>query len=117
MCGTVLSPDLDHDWRTESEQILWRLSPALGLPFTVAWSAYAFAVPHRSFFSHFPIVGTLGRLLYVAALLWLAQVHLRAVGLDVDAFWFTENPRPVLAMCCGLAVADCLHWLMDGCPV
>jgi len=117
LSGVLLSPDLDHDDITISEGILWRVSPALGIPFTIAWTPYAKLLPHRSPLSHWPIVGTLGRVLYVLALLLLVQVHLRAVGVRFDALFWTRWPAASAAFIAGLAVSDALHWIADGFPV
>jgi len=117
LSGVLLSPDLDHDWRTESELILWRITPAIGIPWSVIWCPYQYLIPHRSPLSHWPLVGTLGRVLYVVALLLLAQVHLRAVGVPFDAMFWTQWPAASAAFCAGLAVSDFGHWLFDGCPI
>jgi len=63
-------------------------------------------VLHRSWLSHAPVIGTLGRVLYfgtiMAATLWLAG----ATVYQDDVMWLI----PFVA---GLAVSDTLHWLMD----
>jgi len=111
LTNTVMGPDLDHEKVTENELVLWRVSPVVGVPYSLMWLPYSH-LPHRSPLSHWPVVGTLGRLLYVAAWLLLAQLLL-----GVDAFWFLAYPKSVAAYCAGLALADGLHWLWDGCPV
>lgn len=58
IAGSVLSPDLDTECMYSK---FW-----LG-----AWIPYRDALAHRSLWSHGPVIGTLGRLLYLAALLSL----------------------------------------------
>lgn len=58
---TILTPDLDI-------RCMW--SQCWGGLF---WP-YQQAISHRSFASHGPVVGTLGRILYVAVLAWLLSI-------------------------------------------
>lgn len=60
--GFYLSPDLDTKSRP------WRRWG----PLRMLWEPYRRLVPHRSFLSHSPIVGSAIRLLYLAILLALA---------------------------------------------
>lgn len=116
MSGVVLSPDLDIEHKTASERVLWGLSPIIGLPFELAFMPYAWAFPHRSPISHWPVLGTLGRLAYLVVLLVILQLHLRRLGLEFDALFWTRYPRAAFAWAAGLAVSDGLHWVMDGLP-
>lgn len=66
---TILTPDLDI-------RCMW--SRCWGGLF---WP-YQKALSHRSFYSHGPVVGTLGRIFYVAVLAWLLSV-VGVLGVDV----------------------------------
>lgn len=105
--GVLFSPDLDQDGVTLSEGMLLRRSLIIGVPWFLYWWPYAKLIPHRHWLSHFPVVGTLGRLLYFAPVLWLFW-HFGLRG---------HLPEPVVQMLpwlvLGLAVSDALHWLLD----
>jgi len=107
--GIALTPDLDQEMTTYFEWKLIRKTGPLGFLWMALWSVYSLALPHRSHLSHFPILGTLGRLLYlavIAAIIWLIAgrpevcfpVWLHTLGLGVIL---------------GLAVSDVAHWIMD----
>ena len=83
----------------------------LGLVGALLWAPYAWAHPHRSFLSHAPLVSTLLRLLYLAALLWLA---LWLAGADYRSLALTVWQSPYLPYALGgLAASDLLHIVMD----
>lgn len=70
------------------------------------------AIPHRHWLSHCPIVGTLGRLLYMTlmgGLIWLllGRPPLPFVLVNLPAGW-------IAAFVAGLMVSDTAHWLMDS---
>ena len=106
LVGIVLSPDLDQESISRTE---WRI---VHVTFGVGWLwpflswPYARLVPHRSIWSHAPLLGTAGRVAYFGSLvtvaLWLAGVTVY----QEDVMWLA----PLVA---GLAVSDTLHWLMD----
>ena len=112
--GLLLEPDLDVDHITASEnrlltsKWLWLFG---GLWF-LFWLPYAKLMPHRSFFSHFPIVGTAIRLAYlilpVLGVLWIIGVTDNPFALlmrlpDNFLLWFFY----------GLVVSDLGHWVAD----
>lgn len=100
LAGLLLSPDLDL-----SKCNARRRWGALG----IIWEPYAAMLPHRSQASHAPIIGTLGRLAYLAA-----------IGLPLPLLFPVTVPWhlwPTLAwFAVGLAIADIGHWLLDGRP-
>ena len=84
-----------------------------GLWFAVWWP-YARLIPrHRHPLSHFPLVGTAGRVIYLSAilvLLWFAAGFMAPMP---ALSW----PAPDSALwwgLAGLAVVDALHALMDA---
>lgn len=109
IAGLILSPDLDQPMITDSE---WRiikipiLGWLLGTLWVAFWLPYSFACKHRGI-SHWPVLGTITRLLYLA---------LPAIGI----WWFLGWPPPTLEMWLafvwfgfGLMVADCGHFIRD----
>ena len=100
--GIILSPDLDQEGKTHSENVIFRMLKPLGVVFFLYWYTYAVIMPHRHFLSHFPVVGTLGRLMYLAPLWWLLFWR---VGLDVPGWgvWWVA----------GLMLSDAVHWARD----
>ncbi len=114
MAGLVISPDLDVRHRdTHAETIMRRSLGCLGGGiWNLLWLPYAYLIPHhRHPLSHWPILGTAVRLLYLFALplivYWLVAPRLGWT--PADLFW-----QPVLWWAVGgLALVDALHWLMD----
>jgi len=116
--GLFLTPDLDIDAGSMSEEEVRRISP-LGENFWwVYWYPYRRLIPHRSPLSHFPLVGTLGRLLYLSIpyLIILAVTFILNQAafalLTIAGLWLVFFPYFQIAVL-GLASADLLHFLMD----
>jgi uncharacterized metal-binding protein len=86
---------------------------ALGLPSALIWTPYAYLVKHRSPLSHWPVVGTIGRLLYLASLAGALLAILRPALLSAALSWLQAPPLWLFFAAAGLAAADSLHWLMD----
>jgi len=108
LLGIPLTPDLDQISISKSE---WRLVKKFG-PFGFVWMAYwwlyAWVIPHRSFWSHFPIVGTILRLIYI---MFLPTIFYIYKGYNII---LPELAWEVLAgVFVGLVVSDFLHWGMD----
>jgi len=105
VAGVFLSPDLDINHKTVSERAfaVW-FGKIIGKVWFIIWWPYAMAIPHRHWTSHFPIVGTVGRLAYLWVILRLFNY---AVPITEELVWFSA----------GLAFADILHWIMDGFPL
>ncbi len=105
LAGLWMHPDRDLPAAKVDYQI-----GLLGLPGAIFWAAYAWAVPHRSWFSHWPIVGTAGRLAYVLGLAWLVAW---LAGVDLVVWLAAVDVAAVALFVGGLAVADAAHWVMD----
>ncbi|MEP0872413.1 metal-binding protein [Trichocoleus desertorum AS-A10] len=99
--GLMFSPDLDlksKPWRR------WGLLRWI-------WTPYQAWVPHRSFLSHTPIVGTLIKLLYLGFPVAIACV-LMGVKIDLE----TANAGMVAGgwfFLGGVEAGCCIHLLMD----
>lgn len=85
----------------------------LGLPGALIWTPYAYIVKHRSRLSHWPIVGTIGRIVYLAALAGVFAALIRP-RLLLEAFSWLHAPHPwLISGVAGLAASDAIHWVMD----
>ncbi len=104
--GQVLTPDADLIGFGESGSwalcaLRWSLGVPISVLFRVYFTPYSKAIPHRSFWSHFPIVGTIGRLIYT-------------IPFWYPLYWLHGWVEPTLAwMAVGLAVSDIGHWIFD----
>lgn len=104
--GLVVEPDLDQDAQAAPLSTMRQTGgDGLAILWQLYWSPYARLIPHRSFWSHAPVVGTLGRILYLApvwgfpALLW--------------SHFFGIPTGQLVACTIGLAWVDTLHYIMD----
>jgi uncharacterized metal-binding protein len=108
--GWFVEPDLDVDGLTRSE---WRIVERLhivGMLWVTFWYPYARALPHRSKFSHWPVLGTLLRCLYLAGGVWLLERIVSGIQLDWQALLFDERAHWWFI---GLCVADAAHYVAD----
>lgn len=105
MAGLILSPDLDLVNRNNGGCMALNFWRAIALH--RYWRVYGL-LPHHSPLSHWPVLGTLGRLAYCAPF-WLVPGWALAPYSDAQLIFLATA---VL----NLAVADCLHWVLDGAP-
>lgn len=116
--GILVTPDLDQQTRGWAENKLLRsrniVIALFGAIHYVLWYPYALFIPHRHFLSHFPIVGTAGRLVYLASALsvvyWLVTAVMH-IPLVLPA-WSSISGY-MTAVVAGLAVSDTLHFVAD----
>lgn len=105
MSGILLTPDLDVDNGNISDSIirndwghipqyLWRLY----------WTPYAKILKHRSFWSHFPLVSTAIRVIYIS-LIPILFMYLFGFEFELNRYW--------IEWFIGLCVSDFLHYLFD----
>lgn len=112
--GLWLSPDLDTRSRATGR---WG-------PLHLVWWPYRRLLSHRSLFSHSPLLGTTGRLAYLAGALALAAAALHPLGapaphqllVQAHALWQTRHPL-LLAALVGLEASSWLHLVQDGDPL
>jgi len=84
----------------------------LGIVWFAIWFPYAKLMPHRSFWSHFPLVGTAVRLAYLLAIIALIASILGFYEVALD--WAESVPPEVwVYLYLGLATADIGHWVAD----
>jgi len=107
--GKILSSDLDQKNITASEwYVLKWLGPLAGL-WIAYWWPYAMLIKHRSPLSHYPVIGTAGRLIY----LLLGPTYL-IVKQDIDVSpWVLVL---VAGAVFGLVISDTAHYVMDFRP-
>jgi uncharacterized metal-binding protein len=114
--GLLLSPDLDT-----------RSNPTRRWgPLRLLWWPYRRCLSHRSLVSHCPLLGTAGRLTYLAGLVLLLAAALQplALGLPspqqvVDAaigLWQQQRPH-VISVLVGIEASSWLHLIQDGDPM
>jgi uncharacterized metal-binding protein len=112
LSGILLSPDLDIDGKTYAEQ-----DPLFGSLWYIIWWPYGKLISHRSFFSHFPIIGTFGRQLYLVLLLWaIKTVVFPEVIVEFDYTLLQNYTGFVVSFYTGLIMADFVHYLRDSGP-
>lgn len=106
LVGGLVTPDLDIESSTQEERLLQKI-PFIGPVFSgiweTVWFPYAKLLPHRSPFSHWPILGTAGRFFYIYLAARLIMFHLGYnLRLSFD-WWFLA----------AWAVQDTIHWGLD----
>ncbi len=108
LLGIMLTPDLDQEGISSSEHAFIKYTFGLGFLWAMLWYPYAMLIKHRSPLSHFPILGTAGRLLYLG--LWLL----------LPSYWgwhLIKFPPETLRLFCwvlgGLVLSDAAHWFLD----
>jgi len=81
------------------------------------WWPYQKALAHRSFLSHFPIISTIFRIIY---LLWLPILLIFVLGSAVQATardqvydWVPQLAPYLIALVVGMMGSDTLHMLLD----
>ncbi len=119
LAGLVVNPDLDIRRFTHAEEVVRASGGKLGRFLAGLWYAlwwpYAHVIPyHRHPMSHLPVIGTAGRVLYLALIVgllyWLAGWVVALPDLLplppalASGFWWSVG---------GLAAVDGLHTLMD----
>ena len=112
--GLWLSPDLDT-----------RSNPSRRWgPLRLLWWPYRRLLRHRSLLSHSPLLGSAGRLLYLAGLIggmswllhpWGAPPPQALVG-QLQQWWSDERVL-TLAVLCGVEASAWLHLIQDGDPL
>ena len=102
----LLNPDLDHNAGSRSYRRWWIMR--------VIWYLYQCMVPHRSALSHWPIIGTTGRLLYLGIPTMGILVLIYGPGiLDQTAALAVLYWREVLAVYAGIELSALLHIAVD----
>lgn len=103
LIGMVVTPDNDVDNGHVGIGIVRHLfGSRVSDMYQAYWYPYARIMPHRGFWSHFPIISTFIRFIYLSV---------PFLFLSLITGWRAEiNFYPLLI---GLIVVDSLHWLFD----
>ncbi len=105
LSGVVLTPDLDVR-RTVSNMVMDDIGVLPGFLWELFWWPYSKFIPHRSIFSHGPILGTMLRILYLSIIIHplyhrVSSVYLAGAlaglvtvdNLHISADWFVTMWR------------------------
>lgn len=112
LAGIPLSPDLDHHNRTYAERYF-----VVGVLWSWFWKPYERLIPHRSPLSHFPVLGTVLRQLYLIVPIWLLfyAVGWESQNLFENLLWLVVQPWYQWLLL-GLMLSDAIHWVQDVRP-
>jgi uncharacterized metal-binding protein len=108
--GVFLTPDLDIELQIASKIAISRtFGKVIGKLWYIFWWPYGKLLPHRSWISHFPVISTLIRLIYLFFLpiFIILSTNTTQFGEILD---FLYNIRHAIY---GLVAADTLHFIMD----
>ncbi len=114
MAGLLINPDLDMRRFTHAEEVVKKsFGRFMAGMWYALWWPYSRLVPgHRHPLSHFPLVGTFGRAVYLGLVLVLLRsllgllVPLPPLVLPLSSGWLWWSLG-------GLAAADILHTMLD----
>lgn len=118
LIGTILTPDLDVDKgfigdeyiRRRFGQIAYRI-------WRGGWHFYRRSVKHGSELSHFPVLGTVFRLVYIflfAVILPMVVVNFfTPVNFQSEITWWVWQTLPRWKIIVGLMASDFHHYCMD----
>lgn len=105
LAGLILSPDLDLVNRKGGGCVALGFWRSVGL--NRYWQIYGL-LPHHSMWSHWPLLGTVLRLIYSAPLISPILIGLAPFHENQQLFF--------IAAVLNLAIADIGHWILDGAP-
>lgn len=134
--GRWIDPDLDQLALTNAESRMMHEIPMLGMLFVASWFPYAYLARlvggHRSFWTHFPVVSTAIRIIYMAVVSFImlftlySVVHVLSVMVDVsdiislipfnDIQSIVKSEYALMVYYgafTGLSIADFIHWFAD----
>jgi uncharacterized metal-binding protein len=100
-----MTPDLDQEGLCTGESLIVKWTLGIGFLWCAIWYPYATMFSHRSFYTHFPIVSTLIRILYLFVPTFII-LHL--LGYNIHIPWIYA-----LFGFIGLVISDTAHWAMD----
>lgn len=108
LIGILISPDLDIENGNISNYYLRKISPPLAWLWRWLWWPYGKLFRHRGI-SHWPIIGTGSRILYIVTWIMLITIILIMFGIRVPMQYDWAVTRIL-----GLAIADIVHATMDA---
>lgn len=104
--GLVVEPDLDQDYQAAPLGTMRQTGgDLLARVWQLYWTPYAKLIPHRSILSHFPVIGSVGRMLYC--------IPIYSIPLFVWSHYFGFPSAQIFSYAVGLCWCDALHYIMD----
>ena len=108
--GTFFGPDNDIDSGHIADYFIKRYTGrVVETAWTMLWLLYRKAFKHRSFLSHFPLISTCIRILYLSCFYFLIAIPARLVSDFVKIDWLTF----LFWAFVGLVLADTAHYGLD----
>lgn len=116
--GILLSPDLDIEKGSISMAHVRNFTGNAGGIFSTLWLwywwPYAKAIPHRHFLSHFPVVSTIIRMIYLFILpIIILFIMFLQIENGLEIYKTIIFNLYVVFVFLGLCVSDTLHAIMD----
>lgn len=111
LSGILLTPDLDQEGISYSEWRIIKYTLGIGFLWVWYWLPYALLSRHRGL-SHWPIVGTATRVMYILPLWILASSLERLAPIAAAIQPGAWLPAAIL----GLALSDLAHAIRDSRP-
>jgi len=118
LISVILNPDLDVDHgQTDGFKVVKHAGSVVSTGWRYAWYMYRHSLRHGGELSHFPVVGTLGRILYLYLSVIVVPYLVLAPVLHLDfwgeitwwLWWIVVHYKVTLA----LAGSDFIHWSLD----
>jgi uncharacterized metal-binding protein len=118
LVGIMLSPDLDVDNGFSADRYIRNsVGHVFETGWDIVWWPYRKAMKHGSFASHFPLVGTAGRIVYLwlimVAVYLILSVFFPLMDIMYELTWWLEHVRARYPMLMGLAGSDLIHYVLD----
>lgn len=107
--GLLITPDLDLNNGNISDTMIRKMFPPAQWLWRLLWTPYSLLIPHRSIFSHFPLLGTALRIGYIFLVINLARLLGHFIFQNFDTVLFIWN----WSLFFGLCHADLIHWAAD----
>lgn len=120
LTGILVSPDCDVDGKFIGyTYIKKRVGLWAEFIWSQVWYMYRKSVKHGSELSHFPGIGTLGRLAYLFLFVIVfpsVLIHVfNPVRIPLEIRWWFDLVTQYWKVWLGLAFADTIHWALDIC--
>jgi uncharacterized metal-binding protein len=115
--GVMLSPDLDVDNKNISYKYIRSIGNVFEFIWGWLWYPYRKSLKHGGNLSHDPIIGTLGRIIFLFYRLIVIPEVILSVSGQVDFWnemqWWAWKMILLWKIWIGLAGADLIHFVLD----
>lgn len=114
LMGSFMDGDLDQIGLSSSEGRMMRTLKFIGVLWVMFWMPYAYVLPHRSVWSHFPYLSTAIRLAYLFAPFMVLAIYIDPLGAFIYRLWqYPAFLWGLLGLWNGLSWADTIHYYLD----